>query len=153
MNIIKIKQKNKGFTLIEMLVVITIIGILAGMILVVLGTARGKAKDARIIQEMAQIRNAAAMYYNSHNYSYDLFGCGDTESKMDLICADMGGQGGIKPSDETTPDYGVDVFADDLAFCAAVKLNLGAYWCVDSKGRSARYNTSPACANGNHACE
>lgn len=55
---------QKGFTLVELLVVIAIIGILATILLLQLGTARGKARDAKRISDLNQISSALELYYN-----------------------------------------------------------------------------------------
>ncbi len=60
-------KKNKGFTLIELLVVIAIIGTLSGIVLVSLGGARSKARDATRQSDMRQIISAQEMYYDDES--------------------------------------------------------------------------------------
>jgi len=61
--------KKRGFTLIEILVVIAIIGLLATIVLVSLNTARKKARDAKRLTDMRQIVLALEMYYDDNeNY-------------------------------------------------------------------------------------
>ncbi|MFA5392102.1 MAG: type II secretion system protein [Candidatus Paceibacterota bacterium] len=56
-------KKLKGFTLIEMLIVITIIALLSSLILVGMGGARTKARDSRRIADLHNIQNALELYY------------------------------------------------------------------------------------------
>jgi len=55
--------KKKGFTLIELLIVIAIIGVLASIVLVSMGGARSKARDAVRQSDARQIGSAMELYY------------------------------------------------------------------------------------------
>ncbi len=69
-----ILRGREGFTLVELLVVIGIIGILSSLALISLNNARIKARDALRKGDMSQIRTALNMYYDDHGY-YPV--CGD----------------------------------------------------------------------------
>ena len=58
---------KKGFTLIELLVVIAIIGVLSSVVVISLTSAREKSRDARRMQDIAQIHRAIELYINAHN--------------------------------------------------------------------------------------
>jgi|GEM_PF-3223837 prepilin-type N-terminal cleavage/methylation domain-containing protein len=51
-------MKQKGFTLLELIVVVAIIGLLAAVLLVAIGTARSKARNTRRLGDVAQIFKA-----------------------------------------------------------------------------------------------
>lgn len=56
-------MKSKGFTLVELLVVISIIGLLSTLAVVSLGSARSRARDARRISDIKQIQTALELHY------------------------------------------------------------------------------------------
>ncbi len=62
----KLKNK-KGFTLIEVLVVVSIIGLLSAVILVGLGGFRTKSRNTRRITDLKSIQNGLELYYNKNN--------------------------------------------------------------------------------------
>lgn len=62
---IKVFKENKGFTLVELLLVIALIGILSGVILGVLNIPgmRSKTRDSQRIADMKKIQIALGIYY------------------------------------------------------------------------------------------
>jgi prepilin-type N-terminal cleavage/methylation domain len=54
---------KKGFTLVELLVVISIIGLLSTIAVVSLGSARAKARDGKRIADVKQISTSLEQYY------------------------------------------------------------------------------------------
>lgn len=66
--------QRRGFTLIELLVVIAIIGVLSGVVLASLNAARGKARDARRLSDMKEIRTALELYALNNGGRYPV-GC------------------------------------------------------------------------------
>jgi len=63
-------MNKKGFTLIELLVVIAIIGILSSIVLVSLGGAREKARNARRQSDIRQVSTAMEMFYDDNDSAY-----------------------------------------------------------------------------------
>lgn len=57
-----------GFTLIEMLVVVAIISILAGIVLTGVTGFQANARDTRRISDLAQVRNYLEIYFNKHGH-------------------------------------------------------------------------------------
>lgn len=57
---------KRGFTLIELLVTITIIGVLAALVTANLSDARSRARDAKIKQNLVQLKTALRLYYNDY---------------------------------------------------------------------------------------
>jgi prepilin-type N-terminal cleavage/methylation domain-containing protein/prepilin-type processing-associated H-X9-DG protein len=61
------RQTRRGFTLVELLVVIAIIAILAALLLPVLGAAKARAQTAQCINNMKQLNLCWIMYANDNN--------------------------------------------------------------------------------------
>jgi len=61
------KARKGGFTLVELLIVIMIIAILAGMMLLATGSATENAEATKVINDLRNVKGAALMYYAENN--------------------------------------------------------------------------------------
>src|SRR3989344_4121292 len=82
-------QRRRGFTMIELLVVISIIGLLSVLGLVAYSSARKKARDAVRVGDIAQFRRAFDIYFT--NYQQYPTRIDDGEIGVDMAC--LGGSG------------------------------------------------------------
>lgn len=64
------EQRNRGFTLLELLIVIAIIGVLASVILASLNSARVNARDTRRATDLQQLQKAFELYANDNGGSF-----------------------------------------------------------------------------------
>ena len=85
------KIKRGGFTLIELLVVIAIISLLSSIVLASLTTARNKAKDAAIKEDLVGVRTSAALYYSDNGGSYGIY----TLFGNEKTCPFLAGSGAV----------------------------------------------------------
>lgn len=84
------KQNQGGFTLVELLIVIAIIGLLSSIVFASLNNARAKARDTRRLSDLKQIRLALELYYDSTG-SYPSYqgacpGGWATASPSEVVC-------------------------------------------------------------------
>lgn len=69
-DMINAQRKEKGFTILELLVVVAIIGILTSITLAFFSDAREKGRDSRRFDDMRQIKNALGLYNTDNNGLY-----------------------------------------------------------------------------------
>jgi len=141
-------KNNFGFSLVELLIVITIIGVLASIVLNSVSNSRARAYDSKIKQQLSSFRAAAEMYFLNqlpNSYGPGTSSCA-TNPSLFTDFSPTNGSPGLYIDPANLPTFS-QVFCDstDSAFAVKVTLYSGTdYWCVDSKGASRLVNGTPA---------
>lgn len=81
------RELKKGFTLIEILVTVSIIGFLTTIVLVSLNSAKEKAQETANIRQLDEVKKALAMFYADNGYypDTDIEGLGNILSGVNDI--------------------------------------------------------------------
>jgi len=90
-------MRKRGFTLIELLVVIAVIGMLSSIVLVSMGGARKKSRDAKRMADIRQISTAMELCFQDSSAA-----CGGSDTAYPAVAVDgnnrlttIGGQNAI----------------------------------------------------------
>jgi prepilin-type N-terminal cleavage/methylation domain-containing protein len=88
------RSPTRGFSLIEILVVITIVGILSSVVLASLNSARNKGKNSTVESNLNNARAQAELFYDVNGNSYRT-GAINGPGDLCAISANVGGVRGI----------------------------------------------------------
>ena len=135
-------NKTKGFTIIELIVVIAIIAVLAAIVMVNVTQYLNKGKDAAIQGKLSGILTDAAQIYDDTG-SYATV-CTNATVAAALAAADAAYDG------NTTANQVTDCNASgtsSFAACGQLK-GSDAYFCVDSNGTKKTTTTRATCVTG-----
>ena len=123
------KQNKNGFTLVELLVVITIIGILATLIYASLTRTKQKGQDASRKSNLRQIALAMEMAYD-HNQAYPT-----SENIPASISANGTNYLSDMPEDPQGNDYTwINNTDNDQAYCVGDDLQLEDFFICNQNG-------------------
>lgn len=67
---IAVKRTVKGFTLVELLIVVVILGVLASALIPQFGSSTEDAKLSSLKSTLSEMRNTVELYYHQHNQRY-----------------------------------------------------------------------------------
>lgn len=162
------RKKEKGFTLIETLVVIAMIGILSSVVLYSLKPSEKKAKDTKIISYLNELRSISSSYYDPLKGEYDSgfksSAISDVEkvwgelkkisNKCSLyLCSKDGQNISIeKCYSDSAPGTALDIDQINKMLFVSKLVSQNKYYCVDTLGNSQTLDNLPS-LNNNCLCK
>lgn len=121
------KKLKQAFTVVEVLIGLSIVGLLTAAVLIAADEFREAAHDSNVRQSLAHVRNVAEeVYYGTYPNSY-LPVCFD--SPVDLILKDATTASGFE-------EDGYQCMSTSETWVTVFPLKNGNYWCSDSSGNS-----------------
>jgi prepilin-type N-terminal cleavage/methylation domain-containing protein len=124
--------QKKGFTLIEILIVVAIIAILASIVLVGLGPTQQAGRDARRLSDLSEVQNGLELFYQKCGFYPGMVtggtcASGSPGATWAVLATDLQGAGigiGTIPSDPSTNRtyaYGYDTGNTTYILAAALE--------------------------------
>ncbi len=119
---------NRGFTVVELLVVIAVIGILASVILGSLRDARDDGLEAKIKSELVLLGKRASVD-ESKSFTFDVVcGSNGVATSTEIV--------NIITSIERFSPFPVICNSDSSMYAVSGAMSSTTFWCVDSVGQS-----------------
>ena len=146
-----LKTKNRGFSLVELLIVISIIGLLSSIVLPAVNSGRTKANNAKVKAQLSSIRDAAEVYYSTNgNYGATVVtdACPSGGPIVGMFADTTSNLAALSNSvNYPTLENTLICNSSGTEYAVSDQLSSG-FWCVDSNGsskaESAALTTSPA---------
>lgn len=120
---------SKGFTLLEMLVVIGIIAILVGIGSVSYSTAQRKSRDAKRKSDLQAIQNAMEQYYSVCGYQYP----GSISGGIICTSPSVAIMPTIPPDPKTTPYICNSCTTTSYQICTTLETETTSNYCVSNQ--------------------
>lgn len=146
----RFSRTQKGFTLVELLIVIAIVGILATLVIVSLRQASDRSRNAKITTDVVQIRKIAEQMYIEEMDGYTSL-CTDSTTLNDTYDPTLG------VLQDDIEEYGGSIagcYSAQYSYCISARFTgADAKWfCIDDEGNNVEATVNP-CTMASDTCQ
>ena len=149
-------MQQRGFTLIELMLVIAVIVILVTIIAGLMMNSRSRAQNARLESDLKQLRVLGESYSNQSGSYVGWDDCVLHPDTAQCRTDDPGLAGSVQTLKNDIqvrqPDHNLSTGIGDTTFCMSLNLLNGNVACTDSTGQFKTDLSSFQCSNGAPIC-